>query len=401
MSFRLLPKDMAMQVFDHLDINQQTKILEAFTDNRAKYFFESMPPDDRAELLDEVPAKVARRLLKLLSCSERQTTLVLLGYEENTAGRVMTPDFIDLDFRMTVAEALERIRKLAVAKETILVAYVMDSCRKLLGTVSLKDLVLTDPETPISEIMAENPKTVSTYTDQEEVARMLKDYDLLAIPVVDTEHRLVGIVTWDDVVDILEEEATEDIHRFGAVAGTEKGYFVSSLLNVVKSRVGWLLLLLVVNTVTGSIIAGQEKLLAEVVILAAFVPLLIDTGGNIGSQSATVVIRGLATGEVSPRRATTIILREATIGLMLGVVLATLVLVWAYSLGRSLEVAAVVSITLMGISVISTLTGASLPFIFRFFKVDPALVSAPFITTIVDIFGVGLYFLIANLILSL
>ena len=277
----------------------------------------------------------------------------------------------------------------------------MDSCRKLLGTVSLKDLVLTDPETPISEIMAENPKTVSTYTDQEEVARMLKDYDLLAIPVVDTEHRLVGIVTWDDVVDILEEEATEDIHRFGAVAGTEKGYFVSSLLNVVKSRAGWLVLLLVVNTVTGSIIAGQEKLLAEVVILAAFIPLLIDTGGNIGSQSATVVIRGLATGEVSPRRATTIILREATIGLMLGVVLATLVLIWAYSLGRSLEVAAVVSITLLGISVIATLTGASLPFIFRFFKVDPALVSAPFITTIVDIFGVGLYFLIANLILSL
>ena len=399
MSFRLLPKDLAMQVFDHLDINQQTKILEVFTDNRAKYFFESMPPDDRAELLDEVPAKVARRLLKLLSCSERQTTLVLLGYEENTAGRVMTPDLSIWIFE-DCCRGVGRIA-LAVAKETILVAYVMDSCRKLLGTVSLKDLVLTDPETPISEIMAENPKTVSTYTDQEEVARMLKDYDLLAIPVVDTEHRLVGIVTWDDVVDILEEEATEDIHRFGAVAGTEKGYFVSSLLNVVKSRVGWLLLLLVVNTVTGSIIAGQEKLLAEVVILAAFVPLLIDTGGNIGSQSATVVIRGLATGEVSPRRATTIILREATIGLMLGVVLATLVLVWAYSLGRSLEVAAVVSITLMGISVISTLTGASLPFIFRFFKVDPALVSAPFITTIVDIFGVGLYFLIANLILSL
>jgi magnesium transporter len=401
MSFRLLPKDLAMQVFDHLDINQQTKILEAFTDNRAKYFFESMPPDDRAELLDEVPAKVARRLIKLLSCSERQTTLVLLGYEENTAGRVMTPDFIDLDFRMTVAEALERIRELAVTKETILVAYVIDSGRKLLGTVGLKDLVLTDPETPISEIMAENPKTVSTYTDQEEVARRLKDSDLLAIPVVDTEYRLVGIVTWDDVVDILEEEATEDIHRFGAVASTEKGYFASSLLNVVKSRAGWLVLLLVVNTVTGSIIAGQEKLLAEVVILAAFIPLLIDTGGNIGSQSATVVIRGLATGEVSPRRATTIILREATIGLMLGVVLATLVLIWAYSLGRSLEVAAVVSITLLGISVIATLTGASLPFIFRFFKVDPALVSAPFITTIVDIFGVGLYFLIANLILSL
>ncbi|MFA5451536.1 MAG: magnesium transporter, partial [Dehalococcoidales bacterium] len=287
MSFRLLPKDLAMQVFDHLDSNQQLKLLEAFADSRARYFFESMPPDDRAELLDEVPAKVARRLLKLLSDSERQTTLTLLGYQENTAGRVMTPDFIDLDFRMSVADALERVRKLAVTKETIYVAYVMDSGRKLLGTVSLKDLVLTDPEIPLSKIMTENPKTVCTYTDQEEVARKLKDYDLLAMPVVDTEYRLVGIVTWDDVVDILEEEATEDIYRFGAVTGTEKGYFASRLFSVVKSRVVWLILLLIVNTITGSIIAGQEGLLGEIVILAAFIPLLIGTGGNIGSQSAT------------------------------------------------------------------------------------------------------------------
>ncbi|MDD5604838.1 MAG: magnesium transporter [Dehalococcoidales bacterium] len=401
MSFRLLPKDLAMQVFDHLDSNQQLKLLEAFADSRARYFFESMPPDDRAELLDEVPAKVARRLLKLLSDSERQTTLTLLGYQENTAGRVMTPDFIDLDFRMSVADALERVRKLAVTKETIYVAYVMDSGRKLLGTVSLKDLVLTDPEIPLSKIMTENPKTVCTYTDQEEVARKLKDYDLLAMPVVDTEYRLVGIVTWDDVVDILEEEATEDIYRFGAVTGTEKGYFASRLFSVVKSRVVWLILLLIVNTITGSIIAGQEGLLGEIVILAAFIPLLIGTGGNIGSQSATVVIRGLATGEITPRRATSIILREIGIGLMLGAVLAILVLGWAYLLGRNIEVAVVVSITLIGIATMATLTGGSLPFIFRFFKVDPALVSAPFITTVMDIFGVVLYFFIANLLLTL
>ena len=401
MSFRLLPKDLAMQVFDHLDSNQQLKLLEAFADSRARYFFESMPPDDRAELLDEVPAKVARRLLKLLSDSERQTTLTLLGYQENTAGRVMTPDFIDLDFRMSVADALERVRKLAVTKETIYVAYVMDSGRKLLGTVSLKDLVLTDPEIPLSKIMTENPKTVCTYTDQEEVARKLKDYDLLAMPVVDTEYRLVGIVTWDDVVDILEEEATEDIYRFGAVTGTEKGYFASRLFSVVKSRVVWLILLLIVNTITGSIIAGQEGLLGEIVILAAFIPLLIGTGGNIGSQSATVVIRGLATGEITPRRATSIILREIGIGLMLGTVLAILVLGWAYLLGRNIEVAVVVSITLIGIATMATLTGGSLPFIFRFFKVDPALVSAPFITTVMDIFGVVLYFFIANLLLTL
>ncbi|MDD3264376.1 MAG: magnesium transporter, partial [Dehalococcoidales bacterium] len=303
MSFRLLPKDLAMQVFDHLDSSQQLKLLETFTDNRARFFFESMQPDDRAELLDEVPAKVARRLLKLLSTYERQATLILLGYKDNTAGRVMTPDFIDLDSRINIAQALDRIRKLAVEKETIYVAYVMDSGRKLLGTVSLKDLVLADPETRITEITSENPKTVSTFTDQEEVARILRDYDLLAVPVVDAENRLVGIVTWDDVVDIFEEEATEDMYRFGAVTGTEQGYFASRLFSVVKSRVVWLFLLIIVNTITGSIIAGQEDLLGEVVILAAFIPLLIGTGGNIGSQSATVVIRGLATGEITPRRA--------------------------------------------------------------------------------------------------
>jgi magnesium transporter len=400
MCFRLLPKDLAMQVFDYLDPNQQSKLLEAFTDSRASFFFESMPPDDRAELLDEVPAKVARRLLRLLSRTERQATLALLGYEDNTAGRIMTPDFIDLDSRLTVAEALERVRKLAVEKETIYVAYVMGSGRKLLGTVSLKDLVLTDPKTPLSEILTENPKTVNTHTDQEEVARILKDYDLLALPVVDTEFRLVGIVTWDDVVDILEEEATEDIYRFGAVAATEKGYFASRIFNVVRSRAVWLVLLLLVNTVTGSIIAGQEALLGEVVILAAFIPLLIDTGGNIGSQSATVVIRGLATGEITPRRASSIILREVGVGLMLGLVLAALVLGWAYLLGRSFEVALIASSSLVGIATMATLTGGSLPFIFRFIKVDPALVSAPLITTVMDIFGVVLYFFIANLILN-
>lgn len=400
MSFRLLPKDLAMQVFDRLNSNQQLKLLEAFTDSRASFFFESMQPDDRTELLDEVPAKVARRLLRLLSSSERQATLALLGYQEDTAGRIMTPDFIDLDSRMSVSEALERIRNLAVEKETIYVAYVIESGRKLLGVVSLKNLVLADPNTLLLDIISDKPKTVTTSTDQEEVARILRDYDLLAIPVVDAEQRLVGIVTWDDVVDVFEEEATEDIYRFGGVSGTEKGYFASRLFSVVKSRVVWLFLLIIVNTVTASIIAGQEALLQEVIILAAFIPLLIDTGGNIGSQSATVVIRGLATGEIIPRKAMPIILREAGIGFIIGLVLATLVLGWAYFIGRNVEVAIIVSTTLVGIATLATITGGSLPFIFRFFKVDSALVSAPLITTVMDIFGVLLYFFIAKLIIA-
>jgi len=400
-AFRLLPKGLAVDVFDHLDGTHQNRILESFSDQAARAFLEEMRPDDRAELLEEVPAVVARMLLQILSPDERRVTVQLLGYKEETAGREMTPLFVDLHSEMTVAQALERIRQLAIDRETIYECYVMDRRRHLAGTISLKDLVLAEREARVADIMKPSPPFVFTYTDREEVAKKLREHDILAIPVVDAEERLVGIITYDDVADIIEEEATEDIYRFGAVPGTERGYFTSRILSVVKRRVGWLFLLILVNTVTGSIIAGQEALLVEIVILAAFIPLLIGTGGNVGAQSATVVIRGLATGEVHPRRALKIILREAGVGAVLGLVLGTAVLIWAYVLGRDLQVAVVVSTTLMAISVMATLAGGTLPFIFRLFKLDPALVSAPFITTVMDIFGVALYFFIAHLVLRL
>jgi len=400
-AFRLLPKNLAVDVFDYMDGALQDRLLESFSDQAARDFLEAMPPDDRAELLEEVPAMVARRLVKILSPEQRQVTLQLLGYEEGTAGREMNPLFVDLHGDMTVAQALDSVRRLAINRETIYECYVMDRRRRLLGTISLKGLVLADRDTRVADIMKPSPPFVFTYSDREEAARLLREHEILAIPVVDTEERLVGIITHDDVADILEEEATEDIYRFGAVPGTERGYFASRILSVVKRRIGWLFLLILVNTVTGSIIAGQEALLAEIVILAAFIPLLIGTGGNVGAQSATVVIRGLATGEVHPRRALKIILREAGIGAVLGLVLGAAVLVWAYVLGRDLQVAVVVSTTLVAISIMATLAGGALPFIFRLFKLDPALVSAPFITTVMDIFGVALYFLVAHLVLRL
>ena len=399
--FRLLPKNMAVDVFDHLDGTHQNRILESFSDQAARAFLEEMPPDDRAELLDEVPAMVARRLLQTLSPDQRRVTLQLLGYEEGAAGREMTPLFVDLHSDMTVAQALVRLRQLAINRETIYECYVMDRHRHLMGTVSLKDLVLADQEARVTDIMKPSPSFVFTYTDREQVAKALRKHNLLAIPVVDAEERLVGIITHDDVADIIEEEATEDIYRFGAVPGTERGYFTSRILSVVKRRLGWLFLLILVNTVTGSIIAGQEALLAEIVILAAFIPLLIDTGGNVGAQSATVVIRGLATGEVHPRRALNVILREARVGAVLGLLLGIVVLGWAFMVGRDLRVAVVVSTTLVAIAIMATLAGGALPFIFRLFKRDPALVSAPFITTIMDIFGVVLYYFIAHLVLHL
>jgi magnesium transporter len=401
-AFRLLPKNLAISVFDDMDGAFQNQLLEAFSDQTARNFLEAMPPDDRTELLDEVPAKVARRLLQILSPDQRRVTLQLLGYEEKTAGREMTPLFVDLHSDMTVAQCLERVRQLAINRETVYECYVMDRRRYLIGTVSLKDLVIADPNARVSDIMKPDPPFVSTHTDREEVARELREHNLLAIPVVDAEQRLVGTITHDDVADIMEREATEDIYRFGAVPGTERGYFASRILDVVRRRGVWLLLLIVVNTVTGSIIAGQKELLGEILILAAFIPLLIGTGGNVGAQSATVVIRGLATGEVKPRRALAVVLREAGIGALLGIVLGAVALGWAYMLGgNQLQVAIIVSTTLVAISVMATLVGGALPFIFRLLKIDPALVSAPFITTVMDIFGVAVYFGIAYMILGL
>jgi len=400
-AFRLLPKSLAISVFDDMDGAFQNQLLEAFSDQTARNFLEFMPPDDRIELLDEVPAKVARRLLQILSPDQRRVTMQLLGYDEETAGREMTPLFVDLHSYMNVAQALERVRQLAINRETVYECYVMDRRRYLIGTVSLKDLVIADPNSNVSDIMKPDPPFVSTNTDREDVARELREHNLLAIPVVDAEQRLVGIITYDDVVDIMEREATEDIYRFGAVPGTERGYFASRIFNVVWRRTPWLFLLIAVSMVIAPIIFAQEELLAEVWILTAFIPLVIATGGNVGAQSATVVIRGLATGEVNPKRALAIVSREVGIGAIMGVALGTVALGMAYAFGRNLEAAAVVGMTLMGISVMATLVGGALPFIFRLLKIDPALVSAPFITTVLDIFGVALYFGIARMVMGL
>ncbi len=399
LAFRLLPKELAVEVFDDFDSATQHRLLESLANRAASQLLEAMSPDDRAELLDEVPATVARRLLGLLSTEQRQITLQLLGYEEGTAGREMTPYFVDLHSSMTISQAMERIRHLSVHSETIYECYVIDAERHLTGTVSLKDLVLANPGRKVADIVRLNPKRVFTHSDREEAARVLRENHLLAVPVVDSEDRLVGIITQDDVADIMEEEVTEDIYRFGAVPGTERGYFTTRIVSVARRRVSWLLLLLVVNTATASIIVGQEAMLAEVVLLAAFIPLLIDTGGNIGSQSATVVIRGLATGEIRPRRALWIIGREISVGLVLGVLLGLAVLVWAYWLGRDSQVSLVVALTLLLVATLATATGSALPLLLRLSKIDPALVSAPFITTVMDIAGVILYFAIAQMVL--
>ena len=401
-AFRLLSKAEAIEVYEYLDSSVQQALIEEFKRQDVLDIVDKMSHDDRARLFDELHAKVVRRLVEQLSPKERQATALLLGYEADTAGRIMTPEYISLKETLTVSETLERIRSLAKVTETIYYLYVTDAARSLKGIVSLRDLVTSQPHQTLSEIMARDVVCVHTDTDQEEVARLIQRYDFLAVPVVDREQRLVGIVTVDDVIDILEKETTEDIYALGG--GVQAGgdnYFQTNLITVARKRVVWLFVLLLTNTVTGTIIRSQEAILQQVVTLAAFIPLLVGTGGNVGAQSSTVVIRGLNTDEIRDMGALQVILREGMAGILLGTILGTVATLWGYWLQGDFLVALAVGISLIAIAFLASIAGSALPFVFRSFGLDPALMSAPFITTAVDVLGVLIYFNVAKLVLGL
>jgi len=400
-AFRLLSKTEAIDVYEHLDSTVQQTLIEEFKRQEVIEIVEQMSPDDRARLFDELPAKVVRRLLAEMSPKERKQTALLLGYQEDTAGRIMTPEYISLKDSLTVEQALQRIRNLANASEIIYYLYVTDASRHLTGIVSLRDLVLSAPEVSLAEIVTREVVSVYTDTDQEEVARLIQRYDLLAIPVVDREQRLVGVVTVDDVIDILEQETTEDIYTLGGVQSDGDNYFQTNLIAVARKRVVWLFVLLLTNTVTGSIIQSQEAILQQVVTLAAFIPLLTGTGGNVGAQSSTVVIRGLNTDEIRSLGPGYVIIREAFAGILLGAILGSVATVWSFWLQGNILVSVAVGTSLVAIALLASVAGSALPFLFRALGLDPALMSAPFITTAVDVLGVLIYFYIARLVLGL
>lgn len=400
-AFRLLPKDEAIEVYEYLDSSVQELLIEKFKQQEVLDIVDKMSPDDRARLFDELPATVVRRLVEQISPLERAATAQLLGYEADTAGRLMTPEYICLTEKLTVGETLERIRSLANASEVIYYLYVTDGARQLSGIVSLRDLVTAQPQQTLGEIMTRDVVYVHTDTDQEEVARLIQRYDFLAVPVVDREQRLVGIVTVDDVIDILERETTEDIYALGGVESGGDNYFQTNLFTVARKRVVWLFVLLLTNTVTGSIIRSQEDILQQVVTLAAFIPLLTGTGGNVGAQSSTVIIRGLNTDEIRDMGVVQVVFREALAGALLGTILGTVATLWAYLLQGNFLVALAVGGSLVAIAVLASVAGSALPFLFRSFGFDPALMSAPFITTAVDVLGVLIYFNIARMVLGL
>ncbi len=314
----------------------------------------------------------------------------------------MTLELISLKENFTVSQALERIRNFANASEMIYYLYVTDAERRLTGIVSLRELVTSEPEQIIGEIMITRDVVfVHTDTDQEEVARLIQRYDFLAVPVVDLEQRLVSIVTVDDVIDILQQETTEDIYALGDVQSGGDNYFQMNLLEIARKRVVWLLVLLVTNTITGTIIKSQEDMLAKVMTLTAFMPLLTGTGGNVGAQSSTVVIRGMNTDEIRSLGALQVIGREAMAGVLLGGMLGTITTVWAYFLQGRLEVAIAVDASLVAISILASISGSALPFLFRYLHLDPALMSSPFLTTAVGVVGVLIYFNLVRVILKL
>ena len=392
LAFRFLGKDEAISVYEYLDSATQQSLLRLLRSGEMREVVEEMSPDDRARLLEELPAKVVRQLLSELSPEERRVTAELLGYEAETAGRLMTTEYIALKENQTAATALEIVRRRARDTETIYSLYVTDAERCLTGILSLRDLVTADLNARIGDVMTGDVLSVATDTDQEKVARTIQRYDFLAVPVVDSEQRLVGIVTVDDVIDVIEQEATRDLYAAGAVqAGDDDDYFTSNLFTVARRRIVWLSVLVVASFFTSEVIAANEAVLKQVVLLAAFIPLLGGTGGNVGAQSSTVVIRGLSTQSISVLKPLQAVLREAMAGALLGVLMMVVVLPFAWWRGGGALVGVSVGISLLAITTLAATAGAAFPLLFDRMGLDPALMSTPFITTCTDVAGTLIY----------
>lgn len=399
-AFRLLARDRAAAVFEALDPSYQQRLLQGLQADRLMALIEGLDPDDRVRLLDDVPAKVANRLLGVLSPGEHALTTTLLGYPEESAGRLMSPEFVSLRATMTVERALDKIRHDGLDAETIYALPVLDDERHLIGVTGLRALVLAEPGDLVSDLMRTDVHRVSTNSDREPAARLVRNEGLIALPVVDAEDRLVGVITVDDAMLVLDEEATEDAALQGGSSRGSGPYLAMSVLGLARTRALWLLVLIVAAALTVNVLQYFEDTLAQMVALALFVPLLIDTGGNCGSQASTAMVRALAIAEVRPADLRRVVWREAQVGLLLGLMLGAAVFV-PVSLLWAADLALVVSATLVTICLWATVAGSALPFFARRFGIDPAVVSAPLITTLVDASGLLIYFGFAQLFLGL
>ena len=400
--FRILPKSMAADVFSYLEIENQSSIITSLSEKDAANIIDNLMADDATDLLEEMPANIVKKLLANASPETRRDINHLLRYPEDSAGSVMTVEYVDLKEDLTVREAIERIRRIGIDSETINICYVLDSTRKLKGTVALRYLLLSKDDEIIGEIMHENVVSIHTLMDQEEVARTFQKYDFTSMPVVDNEERLVGIITVDDVVDIMEEEATEDMEKMAAIVPSDKPYMRTGVFEIWRKRMPWLLLLMISATFTGSIISGFEDALGALPVLVAYIPMLMDTGGNAGGQASVTVIRGLSLGEIDFKDVLAVVWKELRVAVLCGLSLAAANFVKLLVFDQvGVMVAAVVCLTLLLAVLIAKMVGCTLPMLAKRIGFDPAVMASPFITTIVDALSLLIYFAIATKVLDI
>ena len=400
LAFRLIPKDKAAEVFSNMDTSMQTYLVTMFTEKELKELLDDLYMDDTVDMLEELPANLVKRILATVSASDRSMINQLLNYPEDSAGSIMTTEYVDLREEMTVGQAMAHIKKTGIHKETIYTCYITER-RKLVGIVSAKDLMTTDDDVPIKDLMETEIISVYTHSDQEQVAQLFTKYDLLALPVIDQDGRMVGIVTFDDAMDVMVDEATEDITKMAAINPSEKTYFETSVLQHAKNRIPWLLILMFTSIITGTIITRYENAFAAIPLLVSFIPMLMDTGGNCGSQSATLIIRGIALDEIRFTDLFKVMFKEFRISLIVGAFLAVANGVRIFIQYHNPGLAVVIACSLMGTVTMAKLVGCILPLLAKKVNLDPAIMASPLITTLVDTFSILIYFNIATVLFRL
>jgi magnesium transporter len=400
--FRLLPKNMAAEVFAYVDPSEQQIIIEALSDNEVRDIMNKLFVDDAVDIIEEMPANVVSRLLQNINSEKRKTINQFLQYPEDSAGSIMTTEYVELHEDDLVCEAFDHIRDIGINKETIYTSYVIKPGRFLVGIVTAKDLMLARPEETIGEIMETNFVFAYTTDDQEHVAAQFRHYSLISMPIVDREQRLVGIVTVDDIVEVIEEENTEDFEKMGALNPSEEPYLKAGILALARNRIVWLLFLMLSATITGTIITSFENALAVLPVLVAFIPLLMDTGGNAGTQTSTLIIRGMALDEIRFRDILVVLWKEVRIGFLCGTVLGIINFVRIYLMnGHNPVLSLTVTASMLITVIMAKSIGCLLPMAAKKFRVDPAIMAAPLITTVVDSASLIVYFAIARFLFGL
>ena len=400
--FRMLPKDLAVDVFGHFSVEQQRNFISVVTDKELKDIIDELFFDDMIDIIEEVPANIVKKILLNAKEEERNLINQFLKYPPDSAGSIMTIEYVDLKKTMTVRRALDHIKETGLDKETVYTCYVTDKNRKLEGIVSLRKLVISDEDKTIESIMDEDVIYVHTGDDQETVAGIFKKYGFLALPVVDKENRLTGIITFDDIIDVIDQETTEDFQKMAAMSPSEERYLDASIFSLAKHRIIWLMVLMISATLTGGIIRKFEDVLQTVVVLTAFIPMLMDTGGNSGSQSSTLIIRGLALGEIELKDVGKVMWKEFRISIVVGIVLAIVNFFRIYIFDDvGILVSFTVSFTLFITVIISKVIGGILPMLAKKVNIDPAIMAGPLITTIVDALSLMIYFSVASWILKI